>query len=112
MHEIDDLVMFSAACAESPYINEDVIRELATFRGIIPSPALCYIDAVSLITISKVLKDVWIRYVSKYQIVREGYQRRVSGYLLERLHSILLCQWLRQGDNKEIEVWNRYVIVV
>ena len=39
-HVIDDLVMFSAACAASGQVDQADIRSLATMRGIIPSPAL------------------------------------------------------------------------
>ena len=34
----------------------------------------------------------------------------VLGYLLERLHSYLLCKWLQDGSEPNIILWTRYVV--
>ena len=110
VHVIDDLVMFSAACAASGFLTPKDISSLATLRGIIPSPAVCYINAELFVRIMDILKSVWNNYYPHYQIVRTGYQRRVAGYLMERLHSLLLCKWLMDNSEPDIRVWHRYVV--
>lgn len=111
VHVIDDLIMFSAACARNKYLSAADIKSFATFRGLIPSPALCFIKTELFIEIMKILKETWDEYYHEYNIKREGYQRRVAGYLLERLHSHLLCKWLLDGSEPEIPVWERYVVL-
>lgn len=110
VHVIDDLVMFAAACAESGALDKADIKSFATLRGIIPSPAVCCVHVDVFMKIIGILKTVWKAYSPDYQIARTGYQRRVAGYLLERLHSFLLCKWLMDNSEPNIQVWQRYVV--
>jgi len=110
VHVIDDLVLFAAACARNSQLSASDIKSFATFGGMIPSPALCFIRTELFIKIMEILKETWNEYYRNYHIVREGYQRRVAGYLLERLHSHLLCKWLLDGSEPEIGAWGRYVV--
>ena len=93
------------------YLSAADIKSFVTFRGLIPSPALCFIKTELFIEIMKILKGTWDEYYHEYNIKREGYQRRVAGYLLERLHSHLLCKWLLDGSEPEIPIWGRYVVL-
>jgi hypothetical protein len=54
---------------------------------------------------------VWKEFSTHYHVRRDGYQRRVAGYLLERLHSVLLCKWLMEGTEPNIHLWQRYVVL-
>ena len=110
MHIIDDLVMFVAACAKNKYLSEADIKSFSTIRGMIPSPALCYVNADLFVKMMIILKETWNCYYENYQIERTGYQRRVAGYLLERLHSNLLLKWLMDGSEPDIRIWQRYVV--
>lgn len=111
VHVIEDLVMFAAACAESDALNQADINSFATLRGIIPSPAVCYIQSELFVKIMGILRNVWDHYHPHYHIQRIGYQRRVAGYLLERLHSYLLCKWMLDGTEPDINLWQRYVVL-
>jgi len=110
VHVIEDLVMFSAACAKCTDLSQADLRSLATLRGIIPSPALCYTRADAFVKVMNILSQVWTEFSTHYHVKRDGYQRRVAGYLLERLHSVLLCKWLMDGSEPTINVWQRYVV--
>lgn len=110
VHVIDDLVMFAAACADSGALRPAEIRSFATLRGIVPSPAVCYIEVALFIKIMSILRKVWDCYYPHYHVQRTGYQRRVVGYLFERLHSHLLCQWLIDGTEPQVNLWQRYVV--
>lgn len=112
VHVVDDLVMFAAAIADSGALSEQDIRSFATLRGIIPSPAVCYLHADLFVRIVGILRRVWESFHPHYRVERTGYQRRVAGYLLERLHSYLLCKWLMDGTEPDIRVWHRYVVTV
>jgi hypothetical protein len=110
VHVIDDLVMFSAACAESGELTPEDIKSFATLRGIIPSPAVCYIQSDLFVKIMGILRNVWDHYYPHYHIQRTGYQRRGAGYMLERLHSYFLCKWLMDNSEPDIKIWQRYVV--
>lgn len=110
VHVIEDLVMFAAACADSGVLDPADIKSFVTLRGVIPSPAVCFIQAELFVKIMAVLRKVWDCYYPHYHVQRSGYQRRVSGYLFERLHSSLLCQWLLDGSEPDVKLWNRYVV--
>jgi hypothetical protein len=111
LHVIDDFVLFIAACAKSDYLTENDINAFTTNRGLIPSPALCYINVELFMSIMNILKDVWSVYSQNYLIKREGYQRRSAGYLLERLHSFLLLKFFMEGTEKTLNVCDRYIVV-
>jgi hypothetical protein len=109
-HVTEDLVTFSAACFESGELSNSDIKQLASMRGIIPSPALCYIKVDLFLEIMKILENVCMVFIKNYYTKREGYQSRSTGYLLERLHSLIICQKILNGQLSESLVWNRYVI--
>ena len=102
--------MFAVACAESDVLNQADIKYFTTISGIIPSPSVCFIQVDLFIKIMKNLKTVWDYYYPSYHIPRTGYQHRVSGYLLERLHSFLLCKWLMDNSEPDINIWHRYTV--
>lgn len=110
VHVIDDLVMFAAACAQSGVMDPADIKSFASLRGIIPSPAVCCIHVDVFMKLMQTLKAVWNSYSPHYHVQRSGYQRRVAGYLLERLHSFLLCKWLMDNSEPHIQLWQRYVV--
>jgi len=57
----------------------------------------------------QVLRAAWSAYAEGAHVPREGYQMRVGGYLLERLHSHLLCRWVQQGG--QLGLGHRYVVM-
>jgi hypothetical protein len=110
VHVAEDLVNFSAACACSGKIQASDIRTLASMTGIIPSPAVCYISVELFVEIMEILREVCFVYMSEFYTRREGYQMRSTGYLLERLHSVLICSKIMAGRLNEVAIWNRYVV--
>lgn len=110
VHVVDDFALFIAACARSRFLSESDIKGFTTFRGLIPSPAVAHISAPLFVRIMTILNDVWVRMFPILHIPREGYQRRSAGYLMERLHSYLLCKWLLDDNTQPINLWQRYVV--
>jgi hypothetical protein len=109
VHVIDDLMMFAAVLPVCGLQPAD-IRQFITFQGLIPSPALCLVDTTQFLRQMKVLRVAWAAYSRDYFVARQGYQMRVAGYLLERLHSHLLCQWLQDGSQPEVGLGHRFVV--
>jgi hypothetical protein len=109
-HVTEDLVTFAAACAQSEAITPTDIKLLASMHGIIPSPALCYISAELFLDLMTPLKKACEEFMNHYHVKRTGYQSRSTGYLLERLHSLLICQKIMNASMRNPTIWNRYVI--
>lgn len=110
VHVAEDIAMFMAACVSSGALSAEDVRAFATSPGIIPSPALCYTHADVFVRTMTILQSVWDEHSKHYHIQRTGYQRRVAGYLLERLHSYLLCKSLLDQSEPDIKIWHRYVV--
>lgn len=108
VHVIDDLVAF-AACLHAAGMNAAEVRRFASFQGLLPSPALCLVDTPLFLAQMRQLRAVWDEYALHARVARDGYQRRVAGYLLERLHSHILCQSLMDGSQGSIGIGHRYV---
>jgi hypothetical protein len=87
------------------------VRSFTAFQGLIPSPALCLVDTPLFLRHMRVLRSAWKIFARHAAVAREGYQRRVAGYLLERLHSHLLCQALLDGSQPAVAIGHRYVVL-
>jgi len=111
VHVVDDWAMFVAACSECGVLAPEDVKALTTLHVMIPSPAVCYTHVDLFMKIMELLQRVWKYYYPRYHVVRTGYQRRVAGYLFERLHSYLLCKWLLDGTEPDIRIWQRYVVM-
>lgn len=110
VHVIDDLVVF-AACLADAGLDAAQVRRFTSFQGLIPSPALCFVDTPLFLRHMRVLRAAWTTFAKHGAVAREGYQRRVAGYLLERLHSHLLCQALLDGTQPDVGIGHRYVVL-
>ncbi len=110
VHVIDDLVAF-AACLPEAGVAPAEVRRFASFQGLLPSPALCLVDTPVFVQHMRVLRRAWEAYARHARVRREGYQMRVAGYLLERLHSHLLCQGLLDGSASGVGLGHRYVVL-
>jgi hypothetical protein len=110
VHVIDDLVAF-AGCLRACGMDAAAVRRFASFQGLLPSPALCLVDTPLFLRHMRVLRAAWNEYAAHAFVAREGYQMRVAGYLLERLHSHLLCQGLLDGTQGAVGIGHRYVVL-
>jgi hypothetical protein len=111
LHIIDDMVNFSACLASVSELNSTDINNFSTLNGFIPCPTLCFIKTSHFTYIMNILKKVSVNFLDNYFIKRDGYQYRSTGYLLERLHSILIFKLLRDFNDFNAITWQRYMIV-
>ncbi len=110
VHVIEDLVAF-AACLHAASMNASAVRQFASFQGLLPSPALCLVDTPVFLRHMRVLRSAWFEYAQHAPAQRQGYQMRVAGYLLERLHSHLLCQGLMDGAQASVGLGHRFAVI-
>ncbi len=114
VHVIDDLVTF-AACLGAAGMDPGAVRQFAAFQGLVPSPALCLVNTPLFLRQMRVLRAAWgeyTRHAASAHTARTGYQMRVGGYLLERLHSHLLCRAVMEGTTEgEIGIGHRFVVM-
>ncbi len=109
-HVADDFACFTA-CLAADGMPLAEVKRLASLQGFIPSPALCLVDTPLFLQHMAVLQRVWRLFTSHCAAPRQGYQRRVAGYLLERLHSHLLLQGLHDGSQPQVGTAQRYVVL-
>jgi hypothetical protein len=110
VHAADDFAAF-ATCLSEGGLDRREVRRFAGCESLIPSPAVCLIEVPAFLRQMRVLRTVWQVYIRECAVTRQGYQRRVSGYLLERLHSHLIFEWLMDGTQPKIGLGHRFAIV-
>ena len=74
-----------------------------------PAPSLGVFRVDIFLKHMEVLKMVWTHFAEHFLVPRDGYQRRVGGFLLERLHSFLICE---EVINKIYNVFHGNQVVV
>ena len=96
-HHADDFACFAMALAEVEGFDRRRRQHFTTLNRHFPAPSLGVMRASLLISQMKVLVAAWDVFFEHYYTQREGAQRRVGGFLLERLHSFLLYEELERG---------------
>jgi hypothetical protein len=91
---------FARFCLSLPSVDGFDLSRCASFashRFLVPSPALGIFSVATFLRQMSILRQAWAAFHEQYYIPREGYQRRVGGFLLERLHSFLLLEEAASG---------------
>lgn len=97
-HLVEDFVAFAAACSMSGALDPSGISRFINGNILIPSPSLGQIPTPLFLEVMEKLRRVWTVFARHFLKARDGYQRRVGGFLLERLHGFLLLEHLRTRD--------------
>ena len=93
-HIADDFVGFCVALSGMPDFDDERCERFFRHEILIPAPSLSMQPRDFFINSMNILRRAWLLYRKRFYRRREGYQRRVGGFLLERLHSFLLCEHL------------------
>lgn len=93
-HIADDFVAFCISLRTHKNFSDERCEQFFRSEHLIPAPALSMQPANFFIYCMDVLREVWGNYCRRFYKAREGYQRRVGGFLLERLHSYLIYEHL------------------
>ena len=97
-HHIEDLTLFVVAMRQHPFFDDKACQEFVCATQMIPSPVLGMVPTKAFFDIQAILMAVWEIYFKSFYRPRPDYQRRVGGFLLERLHSFLLLKHICQSD--------------
>ncbi len=89
-HLVEDFAALAVACSLSGVLDPNRIGRFINCPIMFPSPALCLMPTPVFLEMMSTLRKVWQAFVPHFLQKREGYQRRVGGFLLERLHGFLL----------------------
>jgi hypothetical protein len=109
-HLLEDFSAFIASLGAVPYFTAKRIMNFINCKILFPVPSLGVHRIDIFITHMELLRKVWQSFSENYYIHRSGYQRRVGGFLLERLHSFLLFEDI--FEKKSIPVIHGQQIVV
>ncbi len=93
-HLVEDFSAFVLALRDQGSFDNKTCFKFINYNNLIPSPSLGLIPVKDFIEIMNMLRAVWDIFSLNYFTHRDGYQRRDGGFLLERLHSFILCNKL------------------
>lgn len=93
-HLLEDFCGLIACLREVPDFDHFRIGNFISCPFLFPAPSLGVTSTGLFIDRMDVLRSAWGHFHAHYYQGREGYQRRVGGFLLERLHSFLVWETL------------------
>lgn len=94
VHVLRDLLAFASDAIDRGVISNAGATEMIDSRLMIPAPTLGCYDGTSFVEIFSLLEQAAVYFLARNYQPRGGYQRRVLGFCLERLHSYLLLKRL------------------
>lgn len=106
-HYSEDFVALCLAMHESALFSRAEILAFARSQTFIVSPALGLYRPAMLIEHMRLLRAVWLIFQEHFYVPRPGTQRRVGGFLLERLHSYLVQASGEREPDKRSSHWYR-----
>jgi hypothetical protein len=97
-HFAEDMCAFCATLTRVDGFDPSRIARFINCPLLLPTPSLGLVDAEIFLDHMKILRSAWELFAADFFQKRTGYQRRVGGFLLERLHSFLMTELLEGGD--------------
>jgi len=97
-HHVEDFCGLCAALSEIESFDSKRIAAFINCTILIPAPSLGLFDPDVFVQQMQVLRNAWEVFAATFYHERTGYQRRVGGFLLERLHSFLITEQLSKSD--------------
>jgi hypothetical protein len=91
-HLVEDFTNFCVALKALPGFNDRRLSGFINCDIFLPIPSLGSIPSDIFIEMMGELRSAWGEFAARFYQPREGYQRRVGGFLLERLHGYLLYE--------------------
>lgn len=96
-HHADDLVLFIVALRERGILTGEQCARFLRADRFVPAPSMGMYPAKMLVRHAAVLRKAWSSFHRSYYVEREGPQRRVGGFMLERLHAFLIEEDIAAG---------------
>jgi hypothetical protein len=99
-HQLVDFIHFSKFLLESAILDPLHVALFLREQVLIPASSVGVFRSITLRQMLAVLRRAAEFINTDYFVPRRGYQRRVLGFLLERLHSYLLLVRIRSGQSE------------
>lgn len=91
-HRVEDFSAFIYSLSKINGFNERRCMDFIYSKMLLPAPSIGLFRVGAFLEHMHILQVVWEHFSSNFYVSREGYQRRVGGFLLERLHSFLILE--------------------
>jgi hypothetical protein len=98
-HLIEDFSKFILSLSSLIDFDTKRCEKFIDCPMLIPAPSLGVTRVDVFLKHMSTLKAVWSHFSNHFSINRDGYQRRVGGFLLERLHSFLIYEDVNINNN-------------
>ena len=109
-HLVEDFSKFIFSLKSLNKFTGKRCEEFINCDLLLPAPSLGVIRVDIFLRHMQILRAVWENFSSNFSINHRGYQRRLGGFLLERLHSFLLYEEV--SINQTIQAHHGYQIVI
>lgn len=109
-HVPRDLICFTLALSLLDDFDRGRLDRFASCPVLFPAPALGVYHPEMFVRHMRILKRAWQSFYDNYYIPREAMQRRVGGFLLERLHSFLIYEEMTNPNRAKS--LNGYQVIV
>ena len=110
IHYMDDLNNFVRATTLCGTLTKKESAQFLGSRLFIPSPSIGIYPSSMIVEHLDLLRRTWDCFRDRFYVPREGYQRRVGGFLLERMHSYLILRHFDRNPGAKANVWYRIVL--
>lgn len=109
-HHVEDFSRFILSLNSLDGFDEKRCDNFINCELLIPAPSLGVTCTDIFLKHMAILKLAWEHFSNHFSTSRDGYQRRVGGFLLERLHSFLLYEEI--NIKKKYSVFQGHQIVI
>lgn len=109
-HVLSDFLRFCDQMLLTRQFNPDFVARFTSCSSLIPAPSLGLHPLTEFLSDMANLWKVWQNFYHASYVKREGYQRRVGGFLLERLHSFLIYERMMHNPDQHF-IGHQYVVV-
>lgn len=109
-HNISDLMNLALSMVQSGQLSEEDARQFLVSKIMLPSPSIGIYPAAMLVEHLDIMRGVWEHFVDHYYQPRTGYQRRIGGFLMERLQGYLVLRHIDRHRDEPFNVWYRIML--
>ncbi len=109
-HFVEDFSCFVMALREIDGFDRARVKNFINCSVLFPAPSLGKFSTSMFLSHMGTLRTAWEVFASHYLQTRRGYQRRVGGFLLERLHSFLLYEYLAPSKDACVKHGSQIVV--
>lgn len=109
-HRVEDFSAFIYSLSKMNGFNERRCMNFIHSKMLLPAPSIGVFKIGIFLEHMQTLQSAWQHFSSNFYVSREGYQRRVGGFLLERLHSFLILEEINRKE--QVLIKQGYQIVI